>query len=766
MTKTFSKSLGSITYWIIGVLTILVPLFILPFTPESYELNKQYLLILGVLLAFFAWLGKSLVDKEFQYRRTPLDTPLVVFWIVAIASLVFAADRRLALFGNYDSLAYGFIPLTVYLAFTFLITNTVSTIKQARHLSLLVGIAGMVVSLIFLSRVIFPDILGAMGFVAYSPIAALTSQFGVFAVAIFLLAIGMVATKKNGSIGADIFWGILAALAFASLLALGFKLIWFIATIGIFIFLVQGVSRLHEFRFAWISVGFVALVISLLLTFFGTPKFISAQLPLEITLSYGTSWGIARDAITDGVKSFLVGSGESHFGRDFSKFRPETFNGNFAWNIRFNDSTNTVFNVIDNHGVLGGLALLGIILIGVGTIVYLWMRKTLRAKKVAEALPGTAESAEPQSFGYFWTLSSVWIALVVALFVVHFGTTLWFLFWTVTALLMATARDFLRASDVRRVSLRSSPQYALLTAFAFTLVFAAFVVLGIYLGRFYTAEVAYAKALRSISSGQNDGAIRHLGRAVSLRPSRAQFHLILARTYLAQAIAEAQKNTPQPNLITTLLAGAVNEARTATNLEPTNVTTWEALASMYANARVVAPDANDWVIRSLDKAIGLEKTNPAFYLQLGNAQLAAKQIASAKKNFERSIQLKPNFVDAYVALSLLEEQEKDTDVAISHMAQAVLFSNQRNPIVLFQLGRMLYNRNKTGDLSQAEAAVRAAVQINGDYSDALYTLGLIVERAGKTQEAIELYRKVQKLNPDNAEVRKKINALTAPPPEE
>lgn len=761
--KSLSRFLGNTTHWLLAGLLLVLPLFILPYTPESFEINKQYLLLLGVLLAFFAWLGKTLVDKEFQYRRTSLDLSMLALWLVALASLAFAGDRRLGLFGNYENLTYGFISLTVYLLFTFLITNTVHTLRDARRLQGAFAVSGSIALLIFFIRIWAPGILNAMGLTLVTPISALASQFAVVAVVLLLIALTTVATRKSALRWTDYLWGILSALAFVALVVIGYKVIWFIAAVGIFIFLVQAVSRLHDFRFGWITVGFAMLVISLLLTFFGTPRKLSAQLPLEITVSYGTSWGITRNALTDSVKNFLVGSGPAHFARDFSKFRPESFNNNFAWNIRFNDPTTSAYAMLESHGVLGGIAFLALILIGFGTIVYLWMRKSLRKTKAIEPLGG-ADAAATEAFGFFWSLAAAWVALVVAFFVLHFGTILWVAFWLVTALLVVSARGLLQTDYVQKISLKASPQFALLTSFAFTLVFAGFVVLGIYLGRFYAAEVAYGAALRNITRGNNEQAIRNLGSAISWRPSRGQHHIILARTYLAQAVREAQKTPPQPSLITTLLAGAVNEARRATDLEPSNVANWEALAAMYANARVVAPDANEWVVRSLTKAIELEDSNPTFYLLMGQAQVASRQTASGKKNFEKAIQLKPNYVDAYSALALLEEQEKDTDVAISHMAQAVLFSNQQNPIPLYQVGRMLVNRNRSGDLALAEQALRQAVQINGDYSDALFTLATLMERVGKSQEALALYQKVLKLNPDNAEVKRRINALAAPPP--
>ena len=55
-----------------------------------------------------------------------------------------------------------------------------------------------------------------------------------------------------------------------------------------------------------------------------------------------------------------------------------------------------------------------------------------------------------------------------------------------------------------------------------------------------------------------------------------------------------------------------------------------------------------------------------------------------------------------------------------------------------------------------------AVKIQPDYSNALYSLGLLYERMGKSQEALSYFRKVQELNPNNPDIGRKVHQLLAP----
>jgi len=91
---------------------------------------------------------------------------------------------------------------------------------------------------------------------------------------------------------------------------------------------------------------------------------------------------------------------------------------------------------------------------------------------------------------------------------------------------------------------------------------------------------------------------------------------------------------------------------------------------------------------------------------------------------------------------------------------------QNDPTLIFQLGRLYFNRGKSDDLNRAEQLFGLSLQMSPNYSDALWSLGVLYERRGKTSDALALYKKVAELNPNNQDVQKKIRALGAPVVEE
>lgn len=53
-------------------------------------------------------------------------------------------------------------------------------------------------------------------------------------------------------------------------------------------------------------------------------------------------------------------------------------------------------------------------------------------------------------------------------------------------------------------------------------------------------------------------------------------------------------------------------------------------------------------------------------------------------------------------------------------------------------------------MAEAEAALRRAVNLQGDYVPAVHNLGVVYERLGRVQEALECYQRVRELSPDLA----------------
>lgn len=755
MNTVTARILDSITKLSLYLAIFLMPVFYLPFTDEKLELNKYFLLYFLVFVSLLCWLGLSILKKGFEIRRTPLDIPLLTIWVLYFLATLLSQDKFLSFFGDFSFLGLSFFGLSVFLVFYFLIVQNLSKISQilgAVYLFLFGGTLSAVYFLLFNFKLFdWPDFLPKFGLVNGS-----NTLFGVYLAVIFVMSLAFLTVKKRELV-LDIFFLLCTLISLTALVVLGFKLVWIITAAAIFLMLVFFLTYADKVRTIWTSVAFAIFVISLMFMFLGVPQFLTVSLPLEVSLSSNVSWQIASDTITAGAKNFLFGTGPGTFLFDFSQYRPIDFNNNFAWNIRFRQSYNSAFDWFMTTGVLGALAMSFLILMVLGLIISTWLKhlSELRGKKKTMETEETSVGFFHKSPLIFWGLVGAWLTLLISFFLMSFGAVHWLAFWLLLGLIVGASAHLSKIElPVWKFSLKTTPQYALATSFGFILFFTAIIVMAIYLGRYFTAEVVFAKSFNK----PLDQRISDLSKAVEWSPHRILFQLTLADAFLNKA-GEIANNTNDMNQVAPLVASAVQAARNATDQSPNNVATWEYLSNMYASARAFAPEANNWTMGSLEKAIALEPTNPTFYVALGNAKLLEKRYTEAKEDYDKAIALKPNFLMAYVRLAFLEEMKNNLSGSVAILEKGLNYGIQ-DPGYVFQLGRYYFNRAQKGDYAMAEAAFRKAVILQPNYSDAIFSLGLLYEKVGNTGAALEMYRKVLDLNPGNPDIKKKINGLS------
>ena len=747
-----TKFLSWLSRFCLYLVIFLTPLFILPFTVEKFELNKYFLIEFLTLASLLSFLGRVVVLKNLSIKRTPLTIPLIFLWAALLLSSIFSLEPRLSFFGNFDQLGVSFFGLTALIVFYFLVLQHSDSFRQIMRFLYAVLASGTVAASYFIVRST-----NILQFPAspYLPPAnllhATSSLLGVFLVVVLAIALGLLAMRRQSVVATGLV--ILALLASGvALVLISFKVVLILIALALCLLLVFFLVDIEEVRRGWASLIFALLVATIVAIFLGTPAFLRANLPGEVSLSQGVSRRIATSVLSSSLSSTLFGSGLSTFVYDYSRFRPTETNSTFVWSLRFSQPVSTATEWLTTAGSLGTLALI-ILLITISSLtIKSWVGyiRALRNKWLANQ---ELSAASPL---LLWGISSVWLTMTVALFLVNFNAVLWMLFWLLSALLMAASvlmGDNPEASY--NFTLRSTPQHALIVSFGFILVFASATVGGIFLGQAYAAEVFYAKSLGKI--GNERGEL--LQRAISFNGHRPIFHLALADTLLAAAVEQAQKNPNDPTAAYPGLRLAVNVAKQATEISPRNVATWEFLSAMYTNARVIAPDANQWSVSALEEALRLEPTNPMLYVSLGSAKMFDKDYIAAKSNFEKALEMKPDLLEGYVQLAALTGVAQNTSAAIAVMERGYANGGKDNAEFLVELGKYYFSRRASGDLALAELAFRSAVTVNPRSINAFFALATVSEVLGKKNLALDLYRQALSLDPGNQEVAKKIRSL-------
>ena len=729
----------------IYVLVFLLPLFFLPFSFEIFEYNKQYLLFFLISSALFAWVLKQVAyDKEIRLKKSPIDYLVLGFLFVSLLSAIFSVDKSSSLFGFYGRFSDGLIGLLGLGAFYFLVTNTVKNAKGDAKgelkdaggptidglLKVFLWSAGAVVFIAYFSIFglwakisSFMPLPKVMLQITFNPVSGSLEGASVFLAIVSVLLVSLLLNKTR------IFYWILLLASLGLLVIIDFAPAWIILLATLVLLLAVSLSkRIFRDNVNRLLIPIFFVIIASTFLFLQPFK---TNLPKEQVLPQAVSWKVAAGSATDNVKNGFLGSGIGTFHYDFAKYKPQGFNQNPLWQIRFDRAGSYFAELLGTVGFLG-------LLIYLGTIGLFLLISWLLISKDFAGLP----------------LVITFTALVISQLVYYQNTSLAFVFWLILGLSAVSWRAVSPAlTPEKKISFKNFPESALIfltLAIVFGVAILAFYFYG---ARYYLADANYFKAL-SVSGEQR---IKILQRAVSQNPNSSNYRQALARSYLAEALGEMQKPQAEQNAsrIQSLVSLSIDQGRIATVLAPSQISGWETLGVIYREIGGVAQGATEWGIKSFEKAIDLEPTNPVLHTELGKLYVVAGDNEKAKDNFNKALEKKSDYAAAVIQLALLLEKDSAVDEAIANLENLI----SKNPLEVearFQLGRIYFNNNR---IDEAIAQFSSVTLSSPNHSNAHYSLGVAYAAQKRTSLAIQEFEKVLELNPDNSDIIKKLKSL-------
>lgn len=767
---------NKIIKWSIYLLVFLLPLFFLPFSFEAFEFNKQFLLFFLVSLALFAWIAKMvLVDKEIRFKRTPLDIPVLAFLFVAILSAVFSVDKSSSLFGFYGRFSDGLIGLLSLGILYFLIINNVTVKSEIRNpndekmsksqmpknSSLVISASSLIKvflwSVFFVILFSYLSIFGIwtklsnlqfeianfqIGLPAvmmqwtFNPVAGSLEGLAVFLSIILVFLIGRILISKKGR-GAINYLLLIATLVL--LIIVDFTAVWLVITVSLVLFLGFALwKRLFRENVNKLLLPILIIILAGAFLFFDTSDLQSSifnfQLPKEQVLDQGTSWGVGLNGAIENAKSGFLGSGIGTWHYDFAKFKSVEFNQNLLWQIRFDRAGSYMAEILGTMGFLGMISYL--FLIGMFLLISYFFLQQNRSGIL---------------------LFMVFLALIVSQLVYYQNTTLAFVFWLFLALSVV---NWQKPVKEKTVSFKDFPELSLV--FSAVLIVLGLLVLGTYFfaGKFYLADINYKNATGAKR-------IENLEKAVNLNPYQPQYKIVLSRAYLSEISAEMQKPIDLQDQVA--LSSYVYRAITygksgqigrtfvkgTTELAPNRVAAWETLGMIYRDIQGVATGALEWGIKSFEKAIELEPTNPVLYTELGKLYLTSNDRERARTEFAKAKEVKPDYIDAAIQIALIYEGEGNLPEAIRQM-ESLVNSYPLNIEVLFQLGRIYFNNNQ---VDEAISRFETVINLMPTHSNAHYSLGVAYQKKGQILKAIAEFENVLEIIPGNIDVQQKLEEL-------
>ncbi len=744
-------SFSSLSFFFVLLTIFVLPLLYLPTLRSAWDLPKEVALYITLSIIFVLTLFEIVKTKKIVQKQTVFDKPFLLLLVLGLFSTLFSKNISLSFWGAADTFVLHFFALFLFVAWSWIVIQKVESEKLFRRALFIFFLSGIFANLFFLSF----ELSHFFGLQIFNTVAKLNSIFGIYIVTLFTLSLGVLISKTKHHFSFFLLSIILAVLSLVTLFRLDFQILWGLLALGMGLLFLLGMAFWGMVRKSVLACTFILFLFSVFHILLPNILHFAQALPSEINLNQNMSQNIVESILGSSAQSFLLGTGPGTFVYGFSLFRPVELNQNsYFWSLRFDAPWSSVYAWVSEFGFFGALSFLFIILLVFGSILsaVLHIRSTFwkRAQFAFEQI-----SSYESSLQYFVCIVG-WILLTVGICVSTYNFTLWFFWWTLLAFVIL-GLSYIQPTLVKEheKTFEINPQYIFVVSFFFLLLSALTVVGGVMWGKIVVAE-------SFIFEGQKDrtNMVTSFNKALELRPNASEYLLFMSQDLLAQSLSSAGTN---PNQSAELLGSAIEFARRAREQDPQNVRVFDVLSTAYLQTLPYTSEASVqqsvvYATEAVDRAIQLEPTNPIFRAELGLIQEFSHQFDQAQKSYEAAIALKADYSQAYFDLARLYEKQNNIDMAIRTYEQYRVIDSG-NPDILYELGRLYYNRKKEGDDKKAEKLWISTVQVDPSFSNALYSLGLLYERRGEFLLAKQYLLRVKELNPENKDLDKKLKGF-------
>jgi len=373
-----------------------------------------------------------------------------------------------------------------------------------------------------------------------------------------------------------------------------------------------------------------------------------------ISLNYlwpNFGWQIA----VEGFKSLrvaLLGVGPGNFLSAFSRFRPVGLNSTPDWAIKFTANSNQYLNLLSTVGVLGLAA-------------YLWLffialkRTNFKGPLINKVL-------------YICLSSSFIVQLVFNANLLLLMVT--FIFLALFQPVKSAAEDGVEYQFQVKSQTKS---WSICAGMALLSLFLCY-----WQGRIWLADYYFGQSLKTAEENKGAETYNLQIKAIRFNPFAEVYRLTYSATNfaLANSLSTKKDLTDQDKTnISQLLSQAIQEAKTATTLNPEISNNWFNLAVLYRNLTNAVKGSEDWAAASYVQAIKTDPTNPLIRLDFGSLFYGLQNYDQAINQFTQTVNLKPDFANGYYNLAAAYKAKEDWVNAYASMQQVVSLIPAESP---------------------------------------------------------------------------------------
>ncbi len=757
--------LSKVSYWILLVVTALLPVFFFPVSFISTQFGTSLLFSFGVIVSSILYIISGISSGS-------LDLPKPARYILGFSGLVplvyvlagiSNGFSRMSFFGyTFDINTVGFILLAF--VYMFLVSVLFNDKQKVLRGYAAFGISVLVFGLFLLVRIIssgkglsfglFPNVTSTM-LGSWNNVSILFAASAVYSLITLEMNRGVSKAMKSA-----LSVGLVVSLFFVALV--NFTAVWGILAITSFLFVLFRMFSIYPEndlqpitwgrRFSKIPrISLSVLVLSLIFAIFSSSLgvFLATKLNvtnIEVRPSLSTTLEIAKNTIK---AKPLFGSGPNTFVTQWLTYKPDDIVTTVFWNTDFTNGIGLIPTFAVTTGLIGVLSWV----LFLGFYVYLGIKSIFVRQEDGQNRYLVISTFFVSLLA--WMTHFVYVPSTAIFVLTLFFTGLFFASLYVTGIVPLVNRRF-----------NSNAKLGFVSSVIMVASLVGVVSLGYGLYKNSLSLWYFQKSSYALNTGNDSKASEnYMLKAIVAIPNDIYYRALseIQIYKLNEVLALDPKVVKQEEIQKQFndgLTNAVKAAISAKDADASNYLNWVSLGRVYdamSIPQLNITGAYESAQIAYVEALKRNPKNPGLFMLLARLAVNKNDLKAAEDYARQAIAVKNNYLDAYFLLSQIEVTNKNIAGAIQSVTAASVI-DPTNPAIFFQLGLLKYNQS---DFKGAIEALEKATTMTPDYANAKFFLGLSYEATKEHAKAIAQFEDLMKTNPDSAEVKALLDNLKA-----
>lgn len=682
-----SKILDKVSFISLACVLVLLPVFFLPSTLFSLDASKTSLTIFGLFVALIAFVVARFSDGKVSFPKSIILLSGFGLLVVTFLSALFSSATKMSFFGiMLDPGSFYFMLVGFLLMFvSSIVFKNTTRMKFLFVWSVIISILLMIFQIL---HIFFPSMFSLNILVEKTDnLLGSWNTFGIFTglfaiVALFVTEFFTISGFKKFLLRLLV----VVAIVLSSLV--NFYLIWILLGLFALVVFVYKIyfsfSNKPEENTKKSFPVFPFLIVMFSLLFFMSGKFVGGFLPqslgvsnVEVYPSFGTTLGITKNVLKSDP---IFGVGPNRFADSWTMYKPMNINNSGFWNTSFSFGSGLLPTFMSSNGILGILSWLVFLAIfaffGIKSFFY-----------------SVKKNTNWEATGFFIAA----LYLFTASFFYPVNGVMLFMAFAFTGVFIGLHSNE-HPNGIFSFSFLDDPRKSFSLILLLVLIMISASALTFQYGKIFLSVPYYGKAVSSTDINQAESAIN---KAVLLHKNDlylrtyVQLYLTKMNTLVSKnsTLSEKEKSDLQKSF-----DEAVKGANLAVQYNIKNYLNHESLGTVYYTAGLLGvKDAYEKAKESFNIASSLNPYNPSLKLSLARVSFAEDNIKDARALSTEALSLKPDYIDALVALSQIEKKAGNSSLAISYAERALSLDPDNSDLSSFLKSTKSNNNTNTSE---------------------------------------------------------------------